>query len=104
MENFAASNRSMKILLAADLHFRSRWFHWLFDQGVNFDLICIAGDLLDMFSGEPRLAQAREVTRWIREIGKGTQAAVCSSLEKMDTEKCLRFMRLAQKTLLRSRS
>jgi predicted MPP superfamily phosphohydrolase len=68
----------MKILLAADLHFRSRWFHWLLDQGVNFDLICIAGDLLDMFNGEPRLAQAREVTRWIRELGKDTQAAVCS--------------------------
>ena len=31
-----------------------------------------------MFNGKSRLAQAREVTRWIRELGKGTQAVVCS--------------------------
>jgi predicted MPP superfamily phosphohydrolase len=68
----------MKILFAADLHFRSRWFHCLLDQGVNFDLICIAGDLLDMFKGAPRMEQAREVSRWIRELSKVTWVAVCS--------------------------
>jgi Icc-related predicted phosphoesterase len=57
----------MKILVTADVHFRSRWFHKLVDQAPNFDLICIAGDLLDMFSGELRIAQARDVSRWIRE-------------------------------------
>src|SRR5271166_6323831 len=68
----------MKILVSADLHYRSHWFHWLSEQAANFDLICIAGDLLDMFKGAPRMEQAREVSRWIRELSKVTWVAVCS--------------------------
>ena len=68
----------MKILITADLHFRLHWFRWLIEQGANYDLICIAGDLLDMFKGEPRIEQAREVSRWIRELAKATCVAVCS--------------------------
>src|SRR5271165_322308 len=43
----------MKILVSADLHYRSHWFHWLSEQ-------------------------AREVSRWIRELSKVTWVAVCS--------------------------
>src|SRR5271166_4465772 len=68
----------MKILVSADLHYRSHWFHWLSEQAANCDLICIAGDLLDMFRGAPRMEQAREVSRWIRELSKVTWVAVCS--------------------------
>jgi predicted phosphohydrolase len=68
----------MKILVSADLHYRSHWFHWLSEQAANFDLICIAGDMLDMFKGAPRMEQAREVGRWIRELSKVTWVAVCS--------------------------
>jgi predicted phosphodiesterase len=68
----------MKILITADLHFRQHWFRWLIEQGASYDLICIAGDLLDMFCGEPRIVQAREVGRWIRELAKVTRVAICS--------------------------
>jgi DNA repair exonuclease SbcCD nuclease subunit len=68
----------MKILVSADLHYRSHWFHWLSERAANFDLICIAGDLLDMFKGAPRMEQAREVSRWIRELAKVTWIAICS--------------------------
>jgi hypothetical protein len=51
----------MKLLITADLHFRLHWFRWLIEQAPNFDLICIAGDLLDMFKSETRIEQAREV-------------------------------------------
>jgi predicted phosphodiesterase len=68
----------MKILVSADVHYRSRWFHWLIEQAANFDLICIAGDPLDMFKGAPRMEQAREVSRWIHELAKVTWVAVCS--------------------------
>ena len=44
----------MKLLLTADLHFRLDWFRWLLEQAPNYDLICIAGDLLDMFERSPR--------------------------------------------------
>ena len=68
----------MKILITADLHFRQHWFGWLIEQGTSYDLICIAGDLLDMFFREPRIVQGREVRRWIRELAKVTRVAICS--------------------------
>jgi predicted MPP superfamily phosphohydrolase len=68
----------MKILITADLHYREHWFRWLSAQAGDYDLICIAGDLLDMFCGEPRMVQSMEVSRWIRELAKVTRVAVCS--------------------------
>jgi predicted phosphodiesterase len=68
----------MKILITADLHYREHWFRWLLGRAADCDLICIAGDLLDMFKSEPRMVQAREVSRWIRELAKVTWVAICS--------------------------
>jgi predicted MPP superfamily phosphohydrolase len=68
----------MKILITADLHYREHWFRWLIEQSPDYDLICVAGDLLDMFKGEPRIEQAREVSRWIHELTTITRVAVCS--------------------------
>src|SRR4029077_9345729 len=68
----------MKILLTADLHYREEWFRWLSTRAGDYDLICIAGDLLDMFCREPRMVQAMEVSRWIRELAKITRVAICS--------------------------
>lgn len=39
----------MKLLLTADLHADPRWFQWISDHAADYDLICIAGDLLDGF-------------------------------------------------------
>jgi Icc-related predicted phosphoesterase len=68
----------MKILITADLHYREHWFRWLRENGANYHLICVAGDLLDMFKSEPRTEQAREVSRWIHELATITPVAVCS--------------------------
>jgi DNA repair exonuclease SbcCD nuclease subunit len=68
----------MKRLLTADLHFRLHGFHWLIEQAPDFDLVCIAGDLLDMFKAETRLEQAREITRLIRELADLVPVALCS--------------------------
>jgi predicted MPP superfamily phosphohydrolase len=59
-------------------HYRSHWFHWLSQQAANFDLVCIAGDLLDMFKGAPRMKQAREISRRLRELAKVARVAICS--------------------------
>jgi DNA repair exonuclease SbcCD nuclease subunit len=75
---YSVCNRRMKILITADLHYREHWFRWLLSRAADYDLICIAGDLLDMFREEPRMEQARQVTRWIREVSKVTWVAVCS--------------------------
>jgi Icc-related predicted phosphoesterase len=50
----------MKIPITADLHYQERWFRWLVEQGASYDLVCIAGDLLDMLKSEPRMEQVRE--------------------------------------------
>jgi hypothetical protein len=58
----------MKLLLSADPHFRTDWFRWLMEQAPSYDLICIAGDLLDMFNVESPKGQAREVSILIRRL------------------------------------
>ena len=68
----------MKILLTADLHYRSHWFQWLIDQSPKYDLVCIAGDFLDIFHPEPRESQARAVSTLVRELAQRTRVAVCS--------------------------
>jgi predicted MPP superfamily phosphohydrolase len=68
----------MKLLLTADLHYRIHWFRWLIKQTPNFDLICIAGDLLDMFKSETRTEQAREIRTLVKELADTLPVAVCS--------------------------
>jgi predicted MPP superfamily phosphohydrolase len=68
----------MTMLLSADFHYRERWCRWLINRAKDYDLIRIAGDLLDMFREEPRMVQAREVSRWIRELARVTRVAICS--------------------------
>jgi hypothetical protein len=68
----------MKLLLTADLHFRLHWFRWLIEQAPSYDLVCIAGDLLDMFNAETRLEQARQVRTLIRKLADLVPVAVCS--------------------------
>jgi Icc-related predicted phosphoesterase len=68
----------MKLLLTADLHFRIHWFRWLIDQAPDFDLVCIAGDLLDMFKSETRIEQSGEIARLMRKLADLVPVAVCS--------------------------
>jgi Icc-related predicted phosphoesterase len=68
----------MKLLLTADFHYRLHWFRWLIEQAPSCDLVCIAGDLLDMFKFETRIEQAREVRRLIRALADIVPVAVCS--------------------------
>jgi predicted MPP superfamily phosphohydrolase len=68
----------MKLLLTADLHFRVDWFRWLIEQAPNYGLVCIAGDLLDMFDVKSTREQAREVTGLIKELANIVPVAVCS--------------------------
>jgi Calcineurin-like phosphoesterase len=68
----------MKLLITADLHYRLHWFRWLIEEAPNFDLVCIAGDLLDMFKSETQTEQARESTRVIRRLADIVPVAVCS--------------------------
>jgi predicted MPP superfamily phosphohydrolase len=68
----------MKLLITADLHYRIHWFRWLIKQAHDFDLICIAGDLLDMFRSETRMEQAREVRPLLEQLANVVPVALCS--------------------------
>jgi Icc-related predicted phosphoesterase len=39
----------MEILLLADLHGIAPWYRWVRTEAHQFDLVCIAGNLIDMF-------------------------------------------------------
>ncbi len=58
----------MKILHVADLHFRQPWFEWVAAQASDFDAICIAGDLLNMWI--TRDVSLRAQTKWIRDSAR----------------------------------
>jgi predicted MPP superfamily phosphohydrolase len=68
----------MRLLLTADLHYRIHWFRWLIEQAPNYDLICIAGDLLDMFRSETKVEQAREIRTLVKELADRVPVALCS--------------------------
>ena len=52
----------MRILLLADIHFQTDWYHWLAKQ--KADLTIIAGDLLDGFIDGGLLPQILAVSDW----------------------------------------
>ena len=60
----------MKILITADFHYREQWFR-LLSRAPEWDLVCIAGHLLDMFNAEPRIVQARDRQPMDSRAGQG---------------------------------
>jgi Icc-related predicted phosphoesterase len=70
----------MRLLLTADLHFRLHWVRWLIEQAPDFDLICIAGDLLDLFRSETRMEQAREVQTLVEELADIVPVAIVPAI------------------------
>jgi predicted MPP superfamily phosphohydrolase len=66
----------MRILHGADLHARWRWYDWIAARADRFDLVAIAGDLVDMIDDRNLEAHIREVSDRIRSM-PGT-LAICS--------------------------
>ena len=73
----------MRILLTADLHFKENWYRWLIGHQADFGLICIAGDLLDMFFPVPLLVfLSLEAPRFVMIIRSKTRIVYYPALEK----------------------
>lgn len=66
----------MKILLTADLHGVVPWFRWIADHAHDYDLVCVAGDLLDAFRPSGLAAQALALDEWCRNFP--VPLALCS--------------------------
>ena len=69
----------MKLLLTADFHFHKPWFEWVLHVASRYDMICIAGDLLDMFHADGVVPQLIYTYEWMQMLMKlQVPVALCS--------------------------
>lgn len=68
----------MKILLVADIHYNLRQWDWLIDAMDRFDIVAIAGDLLDIGSMVPPAVQVVVVKKYLSRLAERATLLVCS--------------------------
>jgi len=68
----------VKVLAASDLHYALPQFDWLVARAVNYDMVVIAGDMLDLASAVEPDVQILVVTRYLESLSERTVVAVCS--------------------------
>lgn len=68
----------MRILAVSDLHFGLAQFDWVVQQAERYDLVIIAGDLLDLAGHLDLDSQITIVVKYLRSISARTRLLVCS--------------------------
>jgi Icc-related predicted phosphoesterase len=69
----------MKILLTADLHSNRAWYEWLTGEASHYDLVAIAGDLIDAFGIDEQGQVDWLRGTWLPKFRQqGVPLAVCS--------------------------
>jgi Icc-related predicted phosphoesterase len=74
----------MKMLVAADLHYALKQFDWLKSVATDFDVVVLAGDLLEIASTVERRAQIVVVRAYLEELVARTRVIVCSGNHDLD--------------------
>lgn len=74
----------MKILAVSDLHFGLNQFDWVLQQAPRYDLVIIAGDLLDIAGHLDLDSQIIVVGKYLRNISARTKLLVCSGNHDSD--------------------
>lgn len=74
----------MKCLLVADLHYALKQFDWLRQVAGDFDLVVLAGDLLELSSSVDRRTQAVVVRAYLQDLSAVTRMVVCSGNHDLD--------------------
>ncbi|GAA2120317.1 metallophosphoesterase [Nocardioides bigeumensis] len=62
----------------ADLHYALRQYDWLCEAAADFDLVVIAGDLLDLRSVVPIPAQSVAIAAQLGRLGQRRTTVACS--------------------------
>ena len=70
--------RPMKILAVSDLHFSLKQFDWVAERAPHYDMVIIAGDLLDIAGHLDLDSQITVVLKYLRTISSKTRLLVCS--------------------------
>jgi Icc-related predicted phosphoesterase len=68
----------MKALIVADLHYSLRQFDWLLSVAPDYDLVIIAGDLLDLAGHCDLDVQIVVVAKYLARISRHTRLVTCS--------------------------
>lgn len=74
----------MRCLIVADIHYSLKQFDWLVSVGAAYDLVVIAGDLLEIASIVDRHAQIVVVRAYLEDLSRRTRVAVCSGNHDLD--------------------
>ncbi len=68
----------MKILIVSDLHYSLRQFDWLVANCGDYDMVIIAGDLMELASAVDTDTQAAVVGQYFRKLASQKPLIVCS--------------------------
>jgi len=74
----------MRILVVSDLHYTLKQFDWVASAAPDYDLVVIAGDLLDMSSLVAADAQIAMVLEYLARVAATTSLVVCSGNHDLD--------------------
>lgn len=74
----------MKVLVVADLHYDLRQYDWLLRVGPDYDLVIVAGDLLDLAGHVDRETQILVVAKYLARLGARVPLIVCSGNHDAD--------------------
>jgi Icc-related predicted phosphoesterase len=74
----------MKALIVADLHYNLRQFDWLLRVAGDYELVIVAGDLLDLAGHADLDTQIVVVTKYLARLGRLTRLIVCSGNHDAD--------------------
>jgi Icc-related predicted phosphoesterase len=75
----------MRCLLVADLHYSLPQFDWVLESAPDFDVVVVAGDLLDVGSIVDFRAQTLVVKKYVQRLAARTRLIVCSGNHDLDT-------------------
>ena len=74
----------MKILVVADIHYALKQLDWLVETASGYDLVIIAGDLLDISSMVDAGTQIVVVLKYLKRLRQITRVLVCSGNHDLD--------------------
>jgi Icc-related predicted phosphoesterase len=74
----------MKILVTADLHYNLRQYDWLVRNAARFDLVILAGDLLDAFSLVDAQVQIAVAGMYLKRLSGLTRVIAASGNHDLD--------------------
>jgi predicted phosphodiesterase len=74
----------MRILAVADLHYSLPQFGWVLESAPDFDVVVLAGNLLELASLVDRRAQSVVVRKYFSRLRAVTRLVMCSGNHDLD--------------------